>query len=345
MVSHLPAFPTFAALVSSKEPDTLGDTAVIFGGAGYIGRFLADYLVDKLGFRKVYCCDLLSFDSQRTEIQSLVIDVRQPVSTHFISESPTWIFNLAAIHREPGHQEHEYFETNIAGANNVNAFAEAVKCDNIFFTSSIAVYGPTEQPMSESMLTTPNSPYGISKLVSEFIHQNWLNAKTGRRLVVVRPAVIYGPRDPGNVYRLIKALSNRLFLIPNPNGARKSYGYIYGLLESIDFAMNRTGKLLVYNYAHPETLQVEEMIARLKKVLGYNATVVKLPTQFIIFGLRLLNFFGISHPDYHPVRVKKLTMSTCVVPSKLQELGFEEPFDLEASLKHWRTIEPNDFNQ
>ncbi len=344
-VSHLPALPTFAPCISLKEPDTLGDTAVIFGGAGYIGRFLAEYLVDQKGFQKVYCCDLHAFHSKRAEIQSFVIDVRQPVETRFLQEKPSWIFNLAAVHREPGHQKQEYFETNIAGANNVNAFAEAVNCDNIFFTSSIAVYGPTTQHMNESMLTMPNSPYGISKLNAEYIHQNWLKAKPGRRLLIARPAVIYGPNDPGNVYRLIKALKNRFFLMPDPKGAEKSYGYIYGLLESIGFVMNRSEPFLVYNYAHPETLKVEEMIARLKDILQYKTIVLKLPTQFILFGLRLLKFLGISHPDYHPVRVKKLTMNTCVEPRTLLSLGFQEPFDLKKSIEHWQQHAPEDFEE
>jgi len=343
MVSHLFAFPTFAELISFIEPDTLGDTAVIFGGAGYIGRFLADYLVDKQGFSKVYCCDIQTFESPKIEIQSVFVDVRQPVKLDFLLEKPTWIFNLAAIHREPGHQKQEYFETNIAGANNVNAFAEAANCDNIFFTSSIAVYGPTTQPMNESMLTMPNSPYGISKLASEYIHQNWLHAKPDRRLVVVRPAVIYGPNDPGNVYRLINALRNRIFFMPNPNGAQKSYGYIFGLLESIEFMMNRNESFLIYNYAQPETLRVEEMIERLKATLNLKARIIMLPTEFIIFGLRLLKFFGISHPDYHPVRVKKLTTNTCVEPQNLIKMGFKEQFDLQKSIKHWLKIAPKDF--
>lgn len=52
-------------------------------------------------------------------------DIRKPIEN--LSFTPTEddvIFNFAAVHRNPGHEDHEYFETNIRGAENVVAFAE-----------------------------------------------------------------------------------------------------------------------------------------------------------------------------------------------------------------------------
>lgn len=55
------------------------------------------------------------------------------------------IFNFAAVHRTPGHEDHEYFETNIRGAENVVAFAEKWNIKKIVFTSCIAPYGAAEE--------------------------------------------------------------------------------------------------------------------------------------------------------------------------------------------------------
>ena len=60
------------------------------------------------------------------------------------------LFNFAAVHREPGHAREEYFDTNIAGAKNVCAFAEETGCKNILFTSSIAVYGALTKSRSQN---------------------------------------------------------------------------------------------------------------------------------------------------------------------------------------------------
>ena len=85
------------------------------------------------------------------------------------------IFNFAAVHRTPGHEDHEYFEMNIRGAENVVAFAEKWNIKKIVFTSSIEPYGAAEELKKEPTLPTPNTAYGISKLVAEKIHEKWQN--------------------------------------------------------------------------------------------------------------------------------------------------------------------------
>lgn len=103
------------------------------------------------------------------------------------------IFNFAAVHRTPGHEDHEYFETNIRGAENVVAFAEKWNIKKIVFTSSIAPYGAAEELKKETTLPTPNTAYGISKLVAEKIHEKWQNGDaTHRQLTIVRPSVVFG---------------------------------------------------------------------------------------------------------------------------------------------------------
>ncbi len=76
---------------------------------------------------------------------------------------------------------------------------------SLFFTSSISVYGPTEEPRTESSPLAPVSAYGESKLEAEGIHRRWVEAAAGRRLVVVRPAAVFGPGENGNFTRLAAA--------------------------------------------------------------------------------------------------------------------------------------------
>jgi len=72
--------------------------AVVFGGAGFIGRHLANALVDR-GHRPVVLCDLASPRwSMTPEMRFLHCDVRRPIELEGGGSSPL-VFNLAAVHR------------------------------------------------------------------------------------------------------------------------------------------------------------------------------------------------------------------------------------------------------
>lgn len=316
---------------------------VIFGGAGYIGTHLAQHLMSTGQFDRVHVADINQPACAIENVSASVTDVRDPISPTLISERPDWIFNLAAVHREPGHEAHEYFDTNLAGARNVCAYAAAVGCDSVFFTSSISVYGPTLGPTSEKARICPTTPYGGSKYPAELIHEGWLLEHSGRRLVVCRPGVVYGPGDPGNMLRMIKAIQRGYFAYPGSPNVNKSYAYIYGLLESIDFVMRRDERQIVYNYVETPTEPLGELVRQTKAFVGSNAPVFRIPTAVLKPAAALAqSLLGANNP-VHPVRVKKAGMSTHILPEALQEMGFEFRYPYLKSLEHWRSIDPRDF--
>ena len=137
------------------------------------------------------------------------------------------IFNFAAVHRTLGHEDHEYFETNIRGAENVVAFAEKWNIKKIVFTSSIAPYGAAEELKKETTLPTPNTAYGISKLVAEKIHEKWQNGDAAhRQLTIVRPGVVFGKGENGNFTRLYWAIRGHKFAYPGRKDTIKACIYV-----------------------------------------------------------------------------------------------------------------------
>jgi nucleoside-diphosphate-sugar epimerase len=318
-------------------------TCVIFGGAGYIGTHLAAHLLSTGRFDRVHLADINQPAPTTENVSASITDVRKPISPTLVSERPTWIFNLAAIHREPGHEAHEYFDTNIAGAHNVCAYAEAVGCENIYFTSSISVYGPTNGPTAENARICPTTPYGGSKFPAELIHEGWLAAAQGRRLIICRPGVVYGPGDPGNILRMIKAITRGYFAYPGSSAIYKSYAYVYGLLDSIDFVMKRDERLIVYNYVEAPTESLGELVRQTKEFIGSHAPVFRIPLWVLLpVAACAQSLLGTRNP-IHPVRVKKAAMSTHIVPENLQRMGFEFRYPYMKSLEHWRSIAPQDF--
>lgn len=328
-------------------------TAIIFGGSGYIGTNLLNELLLSNLFQKYVIADikeLQGFDEfiNLGIVQYHLVDVRSNIDLNIqdIDKQNSWIFNFAAVHREPGHEYKEYFDTNIRGAENINEFARRTGIKNIFFTSSIAPYGRSLKQSTEESELYPETAYGISKAMAEKIHQQWLAEDGSRRLIIVRPSVIFGPKDPGNVYRMIKALKNGTFVLPNGGKVIKAYGYIFGLIESILFTIKKEERLIVYNYAENQIIPLFEMAAIIKKELNIKKPTLKLPVwlleivaAWIFLGLKL---FG-KKSSIHPVRVRKAGFPTNIKPKYLIDNGFNFKYGFQKALIHWKKESPQDF--
>ena len=328
-------------------------TAIIFGGSGYIGTNLLNELLLSNLFQKYVIADikeLQGFDEfiNLGIVQYHLVDVRSNIDLNIqdIDKQNSWIFNFAAVHREPGHEYKEYFDTNIRGAENINEFARRTGIKNIFFTSSIAPYGKSLEQRTETSELYPETAYGISKAMAEKIHQQWLAEDSSRRLIIVRPSVIFGPKDPGNVYRMIKALKKGTFVLPNGGRVIKAYGYIFGLIESMLFTIKKEERLIVYNYAENPIIPLFEMAAIIKKELNIKKPTLKLPVwlleivaAWIFLGLKL---FG-KKSSIHPVRVRKAGFPTNIKPKYLIDNGFNFKYGFQKALIHWNKESPQDF--
>ena len=311
--------------------------AVVFGGAGYIGRHLQKLTRQ---FDDVVLVD----HALPTPADVVYADVREPVPLSVAGErAPDWIVLLAAVHREPGHEPAEYFETNLTGARSVAEYADAIGCRNIFFFSSSSVYGVTEHPTDEQSITSPTSPYGASKLAAELILEAWQRDDPAKRLVICRPGVVYGPGDPGNVLRMVEAIRRGVFVFPGDRKVRKSYAYIPGLIDSFDFTVARDEPLIVYNYVEQETETLADLVAAIKEEFGYRRPVPSLPTWLVVAAAHAAQLTTRGRSSMHPVRVRKAALPTHVVPRWLGENGFDFRFDFRSSLRHWRETAPEDF--
>ncbi|WP_282039757.1 NAD-dependent epimerase/dehydratase family protein [Saccharicrinis aurantiacus] len=300
---------------------------IIFGSAGFVGSHFISFINENnLG-------TVITYDIKDDPKQ----DVRLPITILGDFSSSDIIINLAAIHKTPGHPDFDYFETNIKGSKNVCSFASEKGIDNIIFTSSIAPYGASEENKTEDTLETPNTPYGISKLVAEKNHQIWQKEDLeNRRLVILRPGVIFGTGEGGNFTRLYTAIEKGVFFYPGRRDTQKACIYVkdlvYASLQLIELGQTNSG---IYNFCYPSAPRIDNIVHHISKVANLKEPKLKVSAKLMIVASQILGAMGGKKIGIHPDRVKKLMISTNISGEKLEKSGIKLPYGFENGLRDW----------
>ncbi|MCB5358422.1 NAD-dependent epimerase/dehydratase family protein [Vibrio lentus] len=305
---------------------------LIFGGSGFIGTHLCEYLIDN--DYKVTVVDLNDPIHKVSGVEYIKHDVRD-LSELNLSNNVSCIYNLAAVHTTPGHVSHEYYETNVLGAIEVTKFAERHGVEHIVFTSSISVYGPDEVLKDEFSELTPNSSYGFSKMLAEKVHKTWLEASEKRYLTIVRPAVVFGPGEGGNFTRLAKMLQKGVFIFPGRKDTIKSCIYVDDLLYLIEAAKTSENRFEILNGAYKERYSLENIVQEMTENHFEDAKTVLLPRSFVLMAAKVFKVFNFMNIGIHPERVMKLLISTNIYPRWVEQNEIELPFNLSLALKDW----------
>ncbi len=321
---------------------------IIFGGSGFIGTHLIHMLNEiKAPDDKIYDLDIVmpgeegvvpGVVEKNEGAEYIRLDVRKPIDFSFTPTEQDIIFNLAAVHRTPGHPDKEYFETNMLGAENVCAFAENHSIKKILFTSSIAPYGAAEELKSEDTLPTPNTPYGISKLVAEKIHIGWCEKEKDRKLTIVRPGIVYGKGEHGNMTRLYKGIKGHYYFYAGRRDTIKACVYVKELVQFFKYRMidNEFKGYDIINCTFEPAYTIEQLCEAMKAstdLLGRR--IPKINGKLLMAIARVLGPIGGKKVGIHPDRVKKLMVSTNISGTKLKNMDYRFHYTLEESFKDW----------
>jgi len=321
---------------------------IVFGGSGFIGTHLIKLLKETCltDGDKIYDLDIVMPGEEGVVpgvvekidgVEYIRLDVRKPIEFNFVPTTNDVIFNLAAVHRTPGHPDVEYFETNILGAENVTAFAEKYNISKILFTSSIAPYGAAEQLKKESTLPTPNTPYGISKLVAEKIHEKWQVKNGNRELTIVRPGIVYGKGEHGNMTRLYKGQKKRYFFYAGRRDTIKACIYVKELVNFIKYRMidNSFPGIDIYNCTYEPAYNIQQICETMQKSVNMKRKIPLIPAWLLIPAAHILGPIGGKKVGIHPARVKKLMISTNINGEKLANSGYKFKYSFEETFKDW----------
>lgn len=344
---------------------------IIFGATGFIGTHLVKFLKNQHPDANVWNLDVVNPDNiekslvdktaswatvknykpalrenEQHQAHFVYCDVSMPIEIPFEVTADDVIFNLAAIHRTPGHPDKEYFETNVRGAENVCAFAEKFGIKKIVFTSSIAPYGAAEELKEETTLPTPNTAYGISKLVAEKIHMMWKAKSPGRQLTIVRPGVVFGKGENGNFTRLYWGIRKHTFAYPGRKDTVKACIYVKELVRFMlwrldNYKEDGTPESDIFNCTFEPAYTIEQIVNSMKKTTGMTQWVPYVPNWIIMPVAAVAKFCG-SPMGICPARVKKLQISTNISGRKLKDCGYDFKWTFEEALKDWFSDNDNE---
>ena len=314
-----------------------GDRVVVLGGSGFIGSHVIPALVE-LG------AHVVSYDLYPPEhpLPDAVEDVRGDIRDREALEAALAgadaVLNLAAAHHDFGLTPATFLSVNVEGARTVTAAMAAAGVENLCFYSSVAVYGDVGPRPDETTTPHPVNDYGRTKLAAEGVYRAWQAAGEGRRLLVIRPAVVFGPRNYANVYRMIHQVARRRFFPVGPGANRKSMIYVANIVAAILHLWTQPPlrEDEVYNCVDQPDLTSAQILTEVYRGLGRRRPRWHVPLRPAMIAAAPFDLLARLTGRNLPItsdRIRKLSADeTSFASDRLRATGYEQPVTLQEGL-------------
>ncbi len=305
---------------------------LVTGGSGFIGTRLIDELLKEGHEVKIFD----KRDSQKYPNLVTIGDVRDEQALTKACEGMDVIYNLAAEHADNVTPISLYEEVNVGGAENVIKAAQKNNIKKIIFTSSVAIYGLNRGEPDETFDAQPFNEYGRTKYEAEKIFIKWQEEDPQNSLVIIRPCVIFGENNRGNVYNLMKQIYSGKFIMVGNGENKKSMGYVGNIAKLLLEMINAKEGLTLYNFADKPDLKSIEIVNIIRDEMGMDEVKFKVPYFIGLLGGYTFDLISKITGKKFPVssiRIKKFAADTTISTKRLIESGFKAPYSLEEGLR------------
>lgn len=291
----------------------------ITGASGFVGQNLANYLRDR-----------------HYEVRGL--SLRSNTWLSHIGGDTDAIIHLAGKAHDTSNTsgEEEYFRINRDLTIQIfDYFLKSEIRDFFYFSSVKAVADTIHNTLTEDVEPKPHTPYGKSKLEAE----KYILSQTvpsGKRVFIIRPCMIHGPGNKGNLNLLYKMVEKG---IPWPLAEFENQRSFLSIenLSFLLFNMLKKENLEsgIFNFSDDDSLSTNELVSLIGAVLGKSVSLWKIPRTLVQGVVRVGDVLPLP---LNSERLKKLTESYVVSNKKIKEaLGMDHlPISAIEGLK--RTI-------
>ncbi len=309
----------------------------IIGGSGFVGTRLIDVL-------KQSNFQLQNTDKKQSIFHpeiTTIANILEKDKLTLLLQGTDIVILLAAEHRDDVTPISLYYDVNVKGMKNTLEAMEVNGIKRIVFTSSVAVYGLNKKNPDENYEKTPFNHYGKSKWEAEKSLQQWYKTHSDWNINILRPTVIFGERNRGNVFNLLKQISSGNFLMVGSGKNIKSMSYVGNIVNFINFLIKEKKEgYNVFNYADKPDFTTNDLVVLVGKVLNKHIPAVHIPMWMGMLGGYCFDLLAIvtrKKLSISSVRIKKFCATTQFDSTKAFNSGFTPRFSLAEGLA--KTIE------
>lgn len=341
----------------------------IIGGSGFVGTRLTKRLLESgyavkiadkrrsVTYPELWVrCDVRNSGTETNEFPESLTDAaaapgkeeeaRKAMPMHSLLDvlrGSDVVINLAAEHRDDVTPKSLYDDVNVKGSENVCNACTELGIKKIIFTSSVAVYGFAPVGTDESGEIHYFNDYGRTKYLAEGKYRDWLKSDASNSAVLIRPTVIFGEQNRGNVYNLLRQIAGGKFPMVGKGTNRKSMNYVENVAAFIEYELSHDteGGEHLYNYCDEPAYDMNHLVLDVYKALGKpKSKLVHWPYWLAFCGGLCFDLLAkILHKKLviSSIRVKKFTQDTYFVGNNIKKTDFKAPVALEEGLQ--RTID------
>jgi nucleoside-diphosphate-sugar epimerase len=317
------------------------ESLLITGASGLIGRALVFELLGRNNFRiKAHVRNRLQAREQIGAMVDLTqVDMEEGDFTRAgeremsdLTRGCRTIVHAAGLVHKPDASYQEYEVVNVRATQQLAEAAARNGAQSFVFLSTSAVYGPG--PFNQVAETAPlnaKTPYAVSKLTSERFLESF---KGIPKIVLLRPSLVFGEGDRGNLLSMIREIKNNRFRLVGDGSSGKSLIYSRDLAQAVALCLEKLPEgFHVFNVANPEPVSVKTLSEEIAKCIDPNAKIASVPSPLARLGLKAAEILMPGKLPTTEQLDKLTTTTTCSVSKLVAATGFRPRNSLQTALK------------
>lgn len=225
----------------------------------------------------------------------------------------------------------------VTGAENVCSACTQLGIKRIIFTSSVAVYGFAPLGTDETGKINYFNDYGRTKWLAEEKYRYWMHQNMQNSLTILRPTVIFGEQNRGNVYNLLRQIAGGNFPMVGKGTNIKSMAYIENVAAFIEYNLSNNAGEHLYNYIDKPDYDMNTLVSEVYRTLGKPHKIIHWPYFAGYVGglcFDLLAFITHKKLAISSIRVKKFCANTLFNAENIKKTDFVPPVSLQDGLKN-----------